>query len=440
METSAVRTLLGDFRAFYCGGSLVLHGADPYASGPLLRCEQTPAPFGLHSAREADLPAPFPGYALAAFAVFSLLPYPVAAAAWFLLLLVCTTLACIFLGRLCDRPAFAAFAFIAVAFSVAVIPYGELAPIILAALTGGALALRRGVNTASVLALGVLALLPHVALPVFLALFIWNKAMRWPIVVIGIVLACLDVAVGGPNLALAYFLRVLPNHAASEIGFVTQYSVTWLAQGIGAPDRLALIAGNASYAAMVVAGIWFGGLVSKRFRDPAFLMLIPAACAVTGGSFIHYSEITLALPAALLLYVRSTGVPKVLAAVAAVLVALPWQAVVTQPALMIPIAAGAITIAAVVLQLSPRYSLRIGAGATLFCALCILAAWHFGPQTAPHTAGRPFDPTLAEASWAKLISDQTSSSGIVWWIPKLPTWSGLLALFASGVMAAAGRE
>ena len=418
----------------------MLHGVDPYASGPLLRCEQTPAPLGLHSAREADLPAPFPGYALAAFAIFSLLPYPVAAAAWFLLLIVCTVLACIFLGRLCERPAFAAFALVAVAFSVAVIPYGELAPIILAALTGGALALRRGANAAALLALLVLSLLPHVALPVFLALFVWSRAMRWPIVAIGVVLACLDIAVGGPNLALGYFLRILPNHAASEIGFVTQYSVTWLAQGLGAPDRLALLAGNASYAVMVIAGIWFGGLLAKRFRHPAFLMLIPAAFAVTGGSFIHYSEITLALPAALLLYVRSEGTSKTLAAIAVVLVALPWQSVLTQPGLVIPIVAGAIAIAAIVLRVSPRYSLQVGVGATLFCALCILLAWHFGPQTAPHVAGRAFDPSLAEASWAKLISDQTSSSGIVWWIPKLPTWSGLLALLSSGVVAATNRE
>ncbi len=160
--------LLGDFRAFYCGGSTLLHGANPYTAGPLLHCEQVRQPFGLHTARDqVDLPAPFPGYALALFAIFALLPYPIAAAAWFVVLLACTALACAFTARLTERPPYAVLTLLAVAFSVAVIPYGELAPVIFAALTGGALALRRGMNAPLIAALAVIALLPHVALPVF---------------------------------------------------------------------------------------------------------------------------------------------------------------------------------------------------------------------------------------------------------------------------------
>ena len=428
--------LLGDFRAFYCGGATLLHGANPYTAGPLLHCEQFPQPFGLHSARDqVDLPAPFPGYALAAFAVFSLLPYPFAAAAWFVLLLACTALACIFAARLTGRPPFVVLTLLAVAFSVAVIPYGELAPVILAALTGGALALRMNHRGALVAALAVIALLPHVALPVYLALFIWNRAARLPVALLCAALVAADFTIGGPQLALSYFLRVLPNHAASEIGFITQYSMTWLAQGLGAPDRVALAAGNISYFVAVVCGVWLAGLAARKFRDPAFLLLVPPALAVTFGSFIHYSEITLAFPAALLLYARTQGAARVLAACSLVLVALPWQSIVTQPALMVAVVAGAIAIAAVVLRASAQFTLRIGLGATLFCAACILLAWHLGPQTAPHVSAAAFDPLLAEASWAQHISDQTSSSGIVWWIPKLPTWSGLVLLALCGAYA-----
>ena len=427
--------LLGDFRAFYCGGATVLHGQNPYISGPILRCEQVPAPFGLHTARDAvDLPAPFPGYALAMFALVSLLPYTAAAAAWLVLLIACTVVSCIFLGRLCDRSPWSILALLAVAFSVSVIPYGELAPVIFVALTGGALALRAGSRPGLIAALIVLALLPHVALPVFAALFIWSRLARWPVAAVSVGLAVLDVVVGGPNLAATYFLRVLPNHAASEIGFVTQYSMTWFAQGLGASDRVALLAGNVSYAVMVVAGVWLGGLLARSLRDAAFVMLIPAAFAVTFGSFIHYSEITLALPAALLLYVRSSGNARIFAGLAVALVALPWQTIVTQPALTVAVVAGVVAIAAIVLGASARVSLRAGLAAALFCAICILLAWHFGPQTAPHAAAGSFDRALAEASWAKHISDQTSSSGIVWWIPKLPTWFGLLSLVGGSAL------
>ncbi len=435
------RMLLGDFRAFYCGGSTLLHGANPYAAAPLLHCEQVPQPFGLHTARDrVDLPAPFPGYALAVFALFALLPYPIAAVAWFVLLLACTALACIFTARLIDRPPFVVLTLLAVAFSVAVIPYGELAPVILAALTGGALALRRGARGAFVAALAVIALLPHVALPVFLALFIWNRAARLPVALVCVALGAIDLVIGGPQLALSYFTRVLPNHAASEVGFITQYSMTWLAQGLGVPDRVALAAGNISYLVMIVLGVWLAGVAARKLRDPAFLLLIPPAFAVTFGSFIHYSEITLAFPAGLLLFARTQGMPRVLVASSLVLIALPWQSIVTQPALMVAVTLGAIAIAAVVLRTSTQAALRVGLSAVLFCALCIVLAWYLGPQTAPHTSAAAFDPTLAEASWAAHISDQTSSSGLVWWIPKLPTWIGLVLLALGGAYAVAHKD
>ncbi len=428
--------LLGDFRAFYCGGSTLLHGANPYTAAPLLHCEQVPQPFGLHTARDqVDLPAPFPGYALALFAIFALLPYPLAAVAWFVLLLACTAAACALTARLTQRPPYAVLTLLAVAFSVAVIPYGELAPVIFAALAAAALALRRGVNAPLIAALAVVALLPHVALPVFLALFIWHRAVRLPVALLCAALAAIDLTIGGPQLAISYFTRVLPNHAASEIGFVTQYSMTWFAQGLGAPDRVALAAGNLSYLLSVVLGVWLAGAAARRFADPAFLLLIPAALAVTFGSFIHYSEITLAFPAALLLYARTRLIAQRFAAVSLVLVALPWQSIVTQPALVVPVVAGTIAIALVVLRGSVQSSLRLGLGAALFCSAAILVAWHLGPQTAPHAAQASLDPLLAEASWAQHISDQTSSAGLVWWIPKLPTWTGLVSLALCGAYA-----
>jgi hypothetical protein len=435
------RTLFGDFHAFYCGGATVLHGENPYAAAPLLHCEQIPQPFGLHTAREGyDLPVPFPGYALALFIIFSPLPYPLAAITWFLLLLVCIALACVFCARLIDRPPVVVLTLLAIAFSVAVIPYGELAPLILAALTGGALALRQGSRGAFVAALAVVALLPHVALPVFLALFIWNRAARVPVAILCVALAALDVAVGGPQLAISYFTRVLPNHAASEVGFITQYSMTWLVQGLGASDRVALAAGNISYAVMVVVGVWLAGVAARKLRDPAFLLLIPPAFAVTFGSFIHYSEITLAFPAALLIFTRSKGAARGLGALALVLIALPWQSIVTQPSLVLALVCGTVAIAAIVLRSSAQTSLRAGLVAALFCAACIMLAWHLGPQTAPHASDAAFDPALAEASWAQHLSAEASSSGLVWWIPKLPTWIGLVLLALSCAYGVAHKD
>jgi len=427
--------LMGDFRAFYCAGAVLLHGGNPYLAAPMLACEQTPLPFGLHSMKPGvGLPAPFPAYALLLFSIFSLLPYPVAAIVWLIVSVAATIAACIFLAKLCDRPPLVVFAMLAIGFCIAVIPYGELAPVIMAALTGSALALREGRYAAAAIALLFVALLPHAAFPVFLALLVWVPRMRLPVVAVSLLLAAIDLA-AGPRLALLYVTAVLPSHAASEIGYIMQYSATWLAQGLGASDRVALLAGDISYGLMVAIGVTLSRLLVSRFGDPAFFLLIPTAFAVAGGPFVHYSEITLALPAALLLYSYSAGTARVAAAVALVLMAAPWEWIMTQPKLVLPIVLGAGLVAAIVLPAPARIWLRVGLGAAVFCATCMFFAAYFGPQITPHVASVSIDPSLAEASWGKFISTYTSSSGFVWLFAKLPTWIGLLALALGAVRA-----
>lgn len=430
--------LMGDFRAFYCGGAAVLHGVSPYAATPMLHCERAPQPFGLHTTRPGiDLPAPFPGYVLSIFVPFALLPYPLAAAIWFVLLLIATAAACHLLAQLCARSAIVPFTLLAFAFAVAVIPYGELAPFIIAAMVAGALALRRRFSWPVIGALAVTALLPHVALPVFLALFIYVSAARLSIVMLALFLVALDFTVGGASLAISYFTRVLPNHAASEIGYIMQYSAAWFAQALGASDRWAMLSGDICYAVMIIAGIWLSGQLAQKFRDPAFILLIPPAFAVIGGPFVHYSEITLALPAALLLYSRSSDKIRACAAISIVLIAFPWEFILMQPLLAVPMIAGTVAIAAIVLFSPLQVTLRVGLAAALFCASLMSLAVIYGPQIVTH-AGGMLDPSLAEASWARFISQKTSSAGIVWWVGKAPTWIGLLLFAVSAMVLCVG--
>src|ERR1019366_3190331 len=60
--------------SFYCAGEAVRTGNTPYLVEPLRSCEHRAAPTEpLQNAGGVE-PAPLPGYALAAFAAFSLLP------------------------------------------------------------------------------------------------------------------------------------------------------------------------------------------------------------------------------------------------------------------------------------------------------------------------------------------------------------------------------
>jgi hypothetical protein len=429
VHAAHARLLFGDFRAFYCGGRAVLEGQNPYATSALLPCESAPQPFALYSAHDGvAVPAPFPGYALLAFAAFAWMPYPLAAALWLLALCAALFFASRGIADLTGFPSFGPLVAVGVGAIVAVIPFGELAPIAMWALVGAAQKLRRGRDGLAAAALAVFAILPHVALPSFVALFAFRRSARMPLVVLAAVLGIADLCVGGPHLALRYFTTVLPAHALSEVGSISQYGTTWIAQALGASDRTAILAGNVWYALMCVCGVLAARAFARRFDDPAALLLVPVALAVAGSGFIHYAEITLALPAAFLLASALRGERPLLGAVAVLLIAVPWAWIVEDPTLAIVFAGTAFCVPYFMLEDAAR-SLRISFGAVAYCGAALLFAHVSGP--AMSSAHVRLDPSLAQASWARFMRGKHASQGAIWWLLKIPTWLGLYALAGS---------
>ena len=428
--------IFGDFHAFYCGGTAVLHHSDPYANASLAACEHQTQPYGLHhTARGVTAPVPFPGYAFVLFAPFAAMPYVPAAVLWLLLLIACTAAGVVLLARIANVPLWCSAAIVAPGYAIAVLGLGEVAPIALTALCCAALALRGGRVWAAAASLCAAAMLPHVLLPAFLAVFFFAPRIRVPLLLCGAVLVALDLAVTGPAAALEYFTRVLPAHAQSEIGYIAQFGLTWILHGIGLDDRSALLAGDASYVAACAAGIACAALFARKTGDAAALALLPAAFAVIGGPFMHYSEITLAFPGILLLYARTNGTVKLLAAASIVLLAVPWQWIVGEPQLALPVALLTVFGVTYGLRAQRDDALRATFAALSYAAALLFVAIAAGPQVAPmHAAHVASD--LAQASWTAYIRAQGASAGVVWWIAKLPTWSGLLLLGACGGYAA----
>lgn len=421
--------LFGDFRAFYCAGSSVLHGGDPYAGGPLYACESTPMPFGLyHAAPGVAVPAPFPGYVLAFFAVFGALPYVAASALWLVVLLTTTAGSCIGLAHLIGRNIAAALAVVVVPLAVVVLPYGELTSIELCALLWLALAVRARLWTPAVIAAAFAMILPHVGIPAIAGLFVWQARMRIRIIVLVVLVAALDVLVGGVHAAVAYVTNILPAHTLSEIGGVTQYGLTWVLHAAGVGDSIAVRAGELSYVIMLVAGVVVAGALARRFGDVAFTVLVPPAFAVFGGSFMHYTEIIAALGAATLLAVRVTGRARMLCAAALLLLAMPWLSVLGQPFLIFAFAIGCAAIASLVCGLDMHIALRFALGGVAVAGAILIVGNHYGPALSHAGAGYRLNPALAQASWAQFVDTARSSSGIVWWSAKLPTWLGLALL------------
>ena len=161
-------------------------------------------------------------------------------------------------------------------------------------LCGGALARGRD-GLAGILAV-LTAIEPTVGLPVTVAVLCFVPRARWPAVVTGGALALLAMIVVGPQDLLEYSVRVLPAHAASEIHFPFQYSLTYaLARaGVGAAPLEQRARCPTSFCSRSGWG-W-----RRAWRAPSgganCWFFFPRSCAIA-GPFLHQEELCLALPA-----------------------------------------------------------------------------------------------------------------------------------------------
>jgi hypothetical protein len=428
--------LMGDFRAFYCAARVASHGADPYHAEPLRSCETSLGRIGFFKRfPDATIPAPLPGYVLAALVPLSLLPFAAAAPLWAAILLLACIAGVIALARFARSSwevALAVFAFSLAALSV---PFGEVVPIAVACICISAYFAQCGRWRAAALSAAGAMIEPHLGLPVCLTLAIWAPRTRIPLALSAVALGAVSLAFLGPATNLEYFTGVLPAHALSEIGRDTQYSLSSVLYSLGAGQGVALRVGALWYVGMLALGTLAGGLLARKTGNVAFLVCVPPAFAVFGGTFIHATQIAVALPAALLLLTfTKKSKEQALALVALLALAVPWSWVVSPPFMIAPL----FPVAYLAWQFW-RGNLR----AVLLTALAAAALWTSLlalPRPASHEAAHRVAPVidahLAEASWST-FTETSSTNGITAWMVRVPTWVGL-ALLLSLLSAEAG--
>ena len=313
-----------DFAAFYCGAKTLAQHASPYLNQPLHDCEAatTPSFFALYP--NVTVPAPLPPYALAAFIPLALLPYAVAKTLWFICLLSCTALVVGLTSKLAHIPASLALAASGVALLGPTAMQLALAPLPIALLMATAFFASKERWNAAAACMIASMIEPHVALPVALALFVCIPAMRLRLLGGALALSALSLILVGPKTLLWYFTVLLPGHAGSELNNLSQFSLTTVLYHAGIAGPLALHIGTAQYAFMLAFGVFIGRLMYRRFADPAFLIVGPAACSVIGGPFIHLTEIAVAIPLICMLTQRlkTDAIWWALA-----LLSVPWEAV-----------------------------------------------------------------------------------------------------------------
>jgi hypothetical protein len=422
--------LLRDFSAFYCAGSALRHGADPYLEEPLGSCERAPKPAPLLPGTPAlAMPAPLPPYALAPFAVLSLVPYAAAGLVWSLVLAASVAATVFALRRLTGLPLLAIVAAFVLGDGYAMLCLGQLAPVAVAAVALAALLLASGRDEAAALAAAGTMLEPHVGLPVCIALFVWRPRTRLPLGCAALFFAALSFALAGPGPTLEYFSDVVPAHALSEIANEKQLSLTYALHRLGVADTGALDAGELWYGAMLLLGVGAAGRALRHGAGASFVAVLPPLFVVVGGPFVHIAQTAAALPAALLLYARANGAQRRTLGVALAALAVPW---LQFPNLGTSFAALAALVCGILIAklVDPR---PLAAGVAGVLAILFLAGatallrTHIGdagPALAAH-----YDPrALAETSWRIYVNAIGSANAPAFDLAKVPSVAGLLAV------------
>jgi hypothetical protein len=288
-----------DFRAFYCSGEAVAHGANPYTVEPLRACEHR-VQWGAGWPKDLAIPSPLPAYDLALLAVLAHLPYEAAKAVWFLVLLASMFLGAWFLTRLTRLPLALVLLCVLGGSGILCLLYGQLPPIVVGALAAGAYLLSRGRFALGAVALTCAMIEPHLGIAACLSAFLWIPRTRIAFACSFAVLAVAGVVATGLPEAIAYFTTVLPAQATAELVATDQYSLSHLLHVFGLPDRAALLLGSASYVAMLLLALWLARRATTATGNVAFVPLLPAAIVLFAGSFIHEEQFMAAVPAALL--------------------------------------------------------------------------------------------------------------------------------------------
>ena len=385
-------------------------------------------------ARSPRLLMPFvlPGYDAAPLWLLAKLPFAWAERTYTLLSCAALVAAIVLVAYALQVPLVLAAGTLGLSVGLPSIALGQVAPFELLALAATAAALRAGRDLQAG-ALAALTLLePQVGIFVAIAVALLVPRAR---VTLGLALAGLAIAdaLATPGQQLHYLTSVLPQQASAQVRAPDQYSLTFLLAMLGVGDRAALALSAISSVALLAAGIVFAQRW-LRAGERAGIVFAPAACAVVGGSYLHITQIALALPAALLLL--RTAAPgrtmRALAGAALVLLAVPWP----YPAIVKNVLVLSLVSCAIALWFATGGSLRLTVAGVCAClAVLVWAENHAtGPLPPPLVRESPAGSSY-ETRWRDAIGDQQGVDAFRL-AEKVPTWLGLLALLTASGLAA----
>jgi hypothetical protein len=438
--------MMGDFKTFYCAAKVAAARENPYDAGPLGACERRPVPKPLYLPKPGlVLPAPLPGYAIAAFMPFAALPFTGAVLLWFVFLTAATIGAVLLLARMGAGDVWT----VSVAFAVALVAIsfvlGQVVPIAVFGVTLSAFAASQKPSALAsfMMAAGMMLVFaePQAGIAVAIVGALLGRRFVLPIAAGLACLAALSLWAVGVRENVLYLRDVLPSQLLAELPVYFQYSASWIAAHLGMSASHAVAFGRLQWIAMLALAAGFAR--SHFAREHAEIAFLAApAFAVVGGPYLHLQHVALALPAALWLASASHGASR-LASVAVAALALPLLQFFLIAA-RTPIAVDLVMYLAMAAWLglayggSARWAL-VTCAATAGAIVIVAAAFAvtgFGlVSVAP---AQVVASQIPQVSWAHFAAAHYAAASPAVWLVKMPTWFALGATGVSLITAAWG--
>jgi hypothetical protein len=422
---------MDEFADFYCAGSTANQHASPYTYEPLHGCEHrvnvgTTLRDQIFQKNPAVVfPAPQPPYDFVPFMALAALPIGVARVVEAIAIVSAAALCAATIADL-GVPIAVVAASLILSVVFASLNTAQIVPFALLALVGCGWLLRRNSNALAGIAATMTAVEPSLGVAAMAATLLYVPKARATLLLTAAALALVAVGVVGERGVIQYVAGVLPAHAASEIAFPFQYSLTYALAYAHAPAAVARFGGALSYIVVVALGLYAAPRAAAAIDRRELLIFLPALCAVIGGVFVHQEELCFALPALLVLAASSRGRAQFVFVGALCVLAIPWILVWGMKQLFL---ASLFVCAAIVLRLrAERWSALL-----IFLAIGVaLYLFELHPPHLPVPAAmtQPYPAaTLAEAAWRDYTARRSSSDGL-WIAIKIPAWAALIAALA----------
>lgn len=430
-----------DLRAFYCAGFAWDHGANPYHTEPLYDCEahRTDESYSRLMPGVA-LPAPQPAYDIAGFGLLARLPFALAKLLWGSMLGLCISIAVSALTKLTRISPTVIFAVLATGLVGPSLSLGQIVPLYFAASCLAMMFASEGKYRCAAVAAACSLVEPHLGLPLCIGLAVWIPQSR---VVLGTSVAALCiVALAAVGMAenIEYITVVLPLHALSELASDGQLSSSVAMHALGFSDDAALRGGSIAYAIATITGAYLGGLAAKQFQNAAFVIAVPAAICLIGGTFLHGTDIIAAIPLVLLLFVYAPA-HRTWHVASLVLLSIPFSSIQGEPAVGVTwFAFTGFATFCIIRQMGQGTRLMASlCAAVVFIGLTWSTTSYRNQRNAflnnPHPVSVSIDRKYPEFGWAVANRESFSVESSAVWLSRFPTWLGL-GLAVAGALGA----